>query len=77
MEKYAIKKPETVLMRDKLEDLQLLTIGDVAELFKVSRRTIEGLLYETKRIPYLKIGKEVRIRERDIVRFLGRTSQGA
>ncbi len=80
MEKYAIKKPETTLLRDrferKLEDLKLLTIEDVAKLFQVSKRTVEGLLYDTRKIPYLKIGRVVRIRERDIVRFLGRTSQG-
>lgn len=80
MEKYAIKKPETTLLRDrferKLEDLKLLTIEDVARLFQVSKRTVEGLLYDTRKIPYLKIGRVVRIRERDIVRFLGRTSQG-
>ena len=80
MEKYAIKKPETTLLRDrferKLEDLKLLTIEDVAKLFQVSKRTVEGLLYDTRKIPYLKIGRVVRIRERDIVRFLGRTNQG-
>ena len=76
MEKYAIKKPETTLLRDrfkrKLEDLKLLTIEEVANLFQVSKRTVEGLLYDTRKIPYLKIGRVVRIREIDVIQFLNK-----
>ena len=50
------------------------TIDEVAEILKVSRRTVEGHLYEKRDLKYLKVGKEVRIREMDIRKFLGRAS---
>ena len=50
------------------------TIEEVAEILKVSRRTVEGHLYEKRDLKYLKVGKEVRIREMDIRKFLGRAS---
>ena len=49
-------------------------IDEVAEILKVSRRTVEGHLYEKRDLKYLKVGKEVRIREMDIRKFLGRAS---
>ena len=54
--------------------LMVHTIEEVAEILKVSRRTVEGHLYEKRDLKYLKVGKEVRIREMDIRKFLGRAS---
>ena len=54
--------------------LMVHTIDEVAEILKVSRRTVEGHLYEKRDLKYLKGGKEVRIREMDIRKFLGRAS---
>ena len=54
--------------------LMVGTIEEVAEILKVSRRTVEGHLYEKRDLKYLKVGKEVRIREMDIRKFLGRAS---
>jgi len=50
------------------------TIEEVAEILKVSRRTVEGHLYEKRDLPYLKVGREVRIREKDLKSFLSRAS---
>ena len=54
--------------------LMVHTIDEVAEILKVSRRTVEGHLYEKRDLKYLKVGKKVRIREMDIRKFLGRAS---
>ena len=54
--------------------LMVHTIDEVAEILKVSRRTVEGHLYEKRDLKYLKVVKEVRIREMDIRKFLGRAS---
>ena len=53
---------------------RVFTIDEVAEMLKVGRRTIEGHLYEKRDLGYLKVGREVRIRDVDIRRFLGRAS---
>ena len=53
---------------------RVFTIDEVAEMLKVGRRTIEGHLYEKRDLRYLKVGREVRIRDVDIRRFLGRAS---
>ena len=54
--------------------LMVHTIEEVAEILKVSRRTVEGHLYENRDLPYLKVGREVRIREMDLKSFLSRAS---
>jgi excisionase family DNA binding protein len=54
--------------------LMVHTIEEVAEILKVSRRTVEGHLYEKRDLPYLKVGREVRIREMDLKSFLSRAS---
>lgn len=56
------------------QDPKVYTIDEVAEMLKVGRRTIEGHLYEKRDLRYLKVGREVRIRDVDIRRFLGRAS---
>lgn len=64
--RYAIKKPEA--QATHLTDIY--TINEVADMLKVSKRTIERLMYESRKLPYLKIGRTARIRKRDIQRFL-------
>ena len=54
--------------------LMVHTIDEVEEILKVSRRTVEGHLYEKRDLPYLKVGREVRIREKDLKSFLSRAS---
>jgi excisionase family DNA binding protein len=49
----------------------VFTINEVAELLKVSKRTIEGHLYEKRDLAYLKIGRKVRITRSDLLSFLG------
>ena len=62
------------IKRTGSSELKVYTIDEVAEMLKVSRRTIEGHLYEKRDLSYLKIGREVRIREEDLRSFLGRVS---
>ncbi len=64
--RYAIKKPD--IQTTQIPDIY--TITEVAEMLKVSKRTIERLMYESRKLPYLKIGRTARIRKRDIQRFL-------
>ena len=49
---------------------QIYTIPEVAEILKCKTKTIEGHLYETRDLSYLKIGREVRIRGEDLIEFL-------
>ena len=51
--------------------IDVFTINEVAELLKVSKRTIEGHLYEKRDLAYLKIGRKVRITRSDLLSFLG------
>lgn len=49
----------------------LLTVEEVAEMLSVSPAYVRRLVFE-KRIPYVKIGRHVRIDERDLVEFIDR-----
>ena len=49
---------------------QVYTIPEVAEILKCKTKTIEGHLYEARDLSYLKVGREVRIREEDLREFL-------
>ena len=49
---------------------KILTISEVAEILKCKTKTIEGHLYEARDLSYLKVGREVRIREEDLREFL-------
>ena len=49
---------------------QIYTISEVAEILKCKIKTVEGHLYEARDLSYLKVGREVRIREEDLREFL-------
>ena len=49
---------------------QVFTIPEVAEILKCKTKTVEGHLYGASDLSYLKIGREVRIREEDLNEFL-------
>ena len=51
---------------------QIYTIREVADILKCSERTVRGDLFERKQLRYLKVGREVRIREEDLVEFIER-----
>ena len=63
--KYLIKKPEVIQSA-----MDVYTVQEVADILKVSRRTIERLMYDTRKLKYLKVGRQARIRKRDIQIFL-------
>ena len=46
------------------------TISEVAQILKCKPKTIETHLYEKRDLPYLKVGREVLIREEDLKEFL-------
>lgn len=52
---------------------KLLTKIEVAELFQVSLRTIDNWI-ETRKVPYIKLGKSVRFRQNELEHYLSRKS---
>ena len=59
------------VLEDKKNSTPLVyTISEVAQILKYKPKTIETHLYEKKDLPYLKVGREVRIREEDLKEFL-------
>ena len=54
------------------EKIQYLSEKDVAEMTKLSLSTLRSYRCLGKEPPYLKVGKAVRYRESDIVRFMER-----
>ena len=60
------------VIEDKQDSIpQVYTIPEVAEILKCKIKTVEGHLYKARNLPYLKVGREVRIREEDLREFLG------
>lgn len=59
------------VIEDKQDSIpQVYTIPEVAEILKCKIKTVEGHLYKARNLPYLKVGREVRIREEDLREFL-------
>ena len=59
------------VIEDKQDSIpQVYTIPEVAEILKCKIKTVEGHLYGARDLSYLKIGREVRIREEDLREFL-------
>lgn len=48
---------------------QLMNIDDVAEYLKLSRKTIQRYVF-FKQIPFLKIGKHIRFKVSDILKWV-------
>ena len=53
------------------ESCKVFSMNEVADMLKVSKRTIEGHLYDKKDLPYLKIGRKVCTTKSDFESFLG------
>lgn len=53
--------------------MKLLTIDDVAELFKTSKSTIYRWVHKRK-IPFVKLGGKLRFNENDIQEFIKQNS---
>lgn len=49
--------------------IELLTIGDVAKLLRVSASTVRRL-QQGRRLPFIKVGGSIRFAKDDIVEFL-------
>ena len=49
---------------------KLLKIEEAADSLRCSEKTIRYYLFEAKRIPYLKLGKETRKRKSDMTGFI-------
>ena len=59
------------VIEDKQDSIpQVYTIPEVAEILKCKTKTIEGHLYNARNLSYLKVGRQVRIREEDLREFL-------
>ena len=71
---YSIEKILQKLDLKHKESCKVFSINEVADMLKVSKRTIEGHLYDKRDLPYLKIGRKVRITKSDLESFLGLVS---
>ena len=71
---YMIEKVLQKLDFKQKESCKVFSINEVADMLKVSKRTIEGHLYDKRDLPYLKIGRKVRITKSDLESFLGLVS---
>ena len=71
---YLIEKVLQKLDLKQKESCKVFSINEVADMLKVSKRTIEGHLYDKRDLPYLKIGRKVRITKSDLESFLGLVS---
>ena len=49
---------------------QIYTLPEVAKILKCKTKTVEGHLYNARNLSYLKVGREVRIRVKDLREFL-------
>ena len=68
---YMIEKVLQNLDFKHKESCKVLSINEVADMLKVCKRTIEGHLYDKRDLPYLKIGRKVRMTKSDLESFLG------
>ena len=68
---YELKKVVYEVIEEKQDSIpQVYTIPEVAEILKCKIKTVHGHLYEARDLSYLKVGREVRIREEDLIEFL-------
>ena len=71
---YMIEKVLQKLDFKHKESCKVFSINEVADMLKVSNRTIEGHLYDKRDLPYLKVGRKVHITKSDLESFLGLVS---
>ena len=53
---------------------QLLTVNEVAKILRVSNMTVYRLV-KSRQIPAIRVGKNYRIKENDVDRYLNRGSE--
>jgi excisionase family DNA binding protein len=58
-------------MADPLDDLEMISIQEMADRFHISKRTLQHLL-KTGRLPGVKIGRQWRVRLSDARAFVER-----
>jgi excisionase family DNA binding protein len=58
------------LERSKRTEVLVHTIDEAAAILKVKRSTIENLIHRTRELSSCKAGRELRIRDEDLKRFL-------
>ena len=71
---YMIEKVLQKLDFKQKESCKVFSINEVADMLKVSKRTVEGHLYDKRDLPYLKIGRKVHITKSDLESFFGLVS---
>ena len=71
---YMIEKILQIIDFKQKESCKVFSINEVADMLKVSKRTIERHLYDKRDLPCLKIGRKVRIMKLDLESFLGLVS---
>ena len=69
-EKHNIQKMMKTLSQIVNPGIRVYTIAEVAEILKCKERTVKHHLNESRDLRYLKVGREVRIREEDVKTFL-------
>ena len=68
---YELNKVVYKVIEEKQDSIpQVYTIPEVAEILKCKTRTVKGHLFEARDLSYLKVGREVRIREEDLREYL-------
>ena len=60
----------SMIERKIAQPQKLLTVKEVAKFLRVKERTVRYYLNDSKKIPYLKIGKKNLIREEDLSGFI-------
>ena len=58
-----------------MDDLRLLTLGDVARLFRVSLSTLRRIIARGE-LPTVRVGTGVRVRHEDAAAYLAREAGG-
>ena len=65
-----LRKMLTEVLANITSSPKVYTISDVAEILKCKERAVKHHLHEAHDLRYLKIGREVRIKEEDLHEFL-------
>jgi len=54
---------------------KLLTIREVAQLLSIRERTLYQWSWLRRSLPFVKVGKSLRIREKDLVAFIAKNTR--
>jgi len=69
-ERSAQSNANALQVAQQVSDLRVFTIQEVASILHCEVRAVRHHLYEKRDLRYLKVGREVRVREKDIIEFL-------